>query len=396
MRITPGLLSETIGEIYGGVGTSNGFEAALRRIQTLFSASRATLLTRIHDRGCFYYEVRPQAAGDLDGVNESRSVLPAEPRCSTHSLQDATICSDCSTRASRLCCCVDVPVGVDVLPGIHLSLHRGAGSRPFAEPERDALELLGSHVLRAVRLSQRIEVAETASSTGNRVLEEVRRGVVVLNQRREVVFMNRQAEGLCTSARGVTAARQPAGGRTLRAISAGEDCALQRAIEGALQLNSATARRHSPSEAVRIGNSQTGKPLLFRVTPLPPNLPSAMSGERHAVLFIDDLAMTESGDDRLLTALFGLTRAEVRVARALLAGERPKAIARRLAVSEETVRTQLKAVYAKTETRGIASLVVLLSRLAEVPLTDVRASATEPADPRTDRSTASTARPLTA
>jgi hypothetical protein len=50
--------------------------------------------------------------------------------------------------------------------------------------------------------------------------------------------------------------------------------------------------------------------------------------------------------------------------------------------------------YAKTETGGIASLVALLSRLAEVPLTDVCGSADE--HPRTERSTAPTVRPLTA
>ena len=127
--------------------------------------------------------------------------------------------------------------------------------------------------------------------------------------------------------------------------------------------------------------------------PLPPNRQSALGSERHALLFIDDLTARESGDDRLLAAVFGLTRAEVRVARALLAGARPKAIAQQLAVSEETIRTQLKAVYAKTETRGIASLVALLSRLADAPLTDLCESAAEPTYPMTERSTATTLRP---
>ena len=393
MQITPGLLSETIGEIYGGVGAPDGFDAALRSMRTLFGASRATLLMRLHDRSCLFYEVRPQARGDLDGADASRESFACTPNCSSHANQMAEICSGCSTTARRLCCCVDAPGDLDVLPGIHLSLHRGTDSPPFAASEREALKLLGSHVLRALRLAQRIEVAETAYSTGNRVLEEVRRGVVVLNQRKEVVFMNRQAEGLCTSARGVTSARQASGGRTLRASAAGDDCALQRAIDGALQQDAAAARRYSYAEAVRIGNRQTGQATLFRVVPLPPNRQSALGSERHALLFIDDLTARESGDDRLLTAVFGLTRAEVRVARALLAGARPKAIAQQLAVSEETIRTQLKAVYAKTETRGIASLVALLSRLADAPLTDLCESAAEPTYPMTEPSTATTLRP---
>ena len=99
------------------------------------------------------------------------------------------------------------------------------------------------------------------------------------------------------------------------------------------------------------------------------------------MLFIDDLVVKKLCDERLLTALFDLTKAELRIAIALLAGERPRDIATRFSVSEDTVRTQLRAIYAKTETGGLAPLLALLTRLADAPAAIVWESAIEPKSP---------------
>lgn len=60
-----------------------------------------------------------------------------------------------------------------------------------------------------------------------------------------------------------------------------------------------------------------------------------------------------------LARRFLLTRAETRVTRQILAGHRPRDIAQASGVSIETVRTQLKAVFAKTGAQGQADLVRL-------------------------------------
>lgn len=62
----------------------------------------------------------------------------------------------------------------------------------------------------------------------------------------------------------------------------------------------------------------------------------------------------------LLQGLFDLTPAEARVARAVGAARPIETIAKALGVSSLTVRTQLKAVFAKTGVRGQAELVRLL------------------------------------
>lgn len=67
---------------------------------------------------------------------------------------------------------------------------------------------------------------------------------------------------------------------------------------------------------------------------------------------------------RQLMQLFGLTAAEARVARCLLAGLSPDEAADELAVRIATVRTQIRAVLAKT---GSRNQVALLSHLASLP-----------------------------
>lgn len=66
----------------------------------------------------------------------------------------------------------------------------------------------------------------------------------------------------------------------------------------------------------------------------------------------------------LISALFDLTPAEARLARAVAKGQSLKALTLELKVSRETLRTQLKKVFMKTGTHRQGDLSLLLSKLA--------------------------------
>ncbi|VDC24714.1 helix-turn-helix transcriptional regulator [Pseudogemmobacter humi] len=83
------------------------------------------------------------------------------------------------------------------------------------------------------------------------------------------------------------------------------------------------------------------------------------SGRMVAVIFARG-----PGDIVALARRFELTPAEARVAAAILDGRRPAAIARDAGLSVETVRSQLKAVFAKTGAEGQAHLVRIATGLA--------------------------------
>jgi DNA-binding CsgD family transcriptional regulator len=67
-----------------------------------------------------------------------------------------------------------------------------------------------------------------------------------------------------------------------------------------------------------------------------------------------------------LRALFDLTHAEAKLAQHLSRGDSLEEVAEKLSIKMTTARTQLAAVFAKTETRRQAKLVAVLSRVAHL------------------------------
>ena len=175
--------------------------------------------------------------------------------------------------------------------------------------------------------------------------------------------MNRPAERLCKPQRGLLISTQLGREPILRAARAHADAAFQRAVDSALRLFELDRcdRPHSIPVAV-YGPSGIG-PLLITALPLPPTLRLTAPTRARAVVLVEDGAPTRRSGSRLLQALFGFSGTECCVAEALLAGAAPKAIAERFSVSENTVRTQIKALYAKTGTRRMATLLMTLSHV---------------------------------
>ncbi|MCW1430170.1 helix-turn-helix transcriptional regulator [Novosphingobium sp. JCM 18896] len=66
----------------------------------------------------------------------------------------------------------------------------------------------------------------------------------------------------------------------------------------------------------------------------------------------------------IIAALFDLTPTEARVARSIAHGTRPKEVARAANVSVETVRSQLKRIFQKTQTEHQSALAILLKDLS--------------------------------
>jgi DNA-binding CsgD family transcriptional regulator len=87
---------------------------------------------------------------------------------------------------------------------------------------------------------------------------------------------------------------------------------------------------------------------------------------RAVVLVLDPEFSPESGVEHLLARLYSLTRAEAKVALQVIAGNRPATIADDFHVNIETVKTQLKAVFQKTDTTGQSELVRTLLPLAMI------------------------------
>jgi DNA-binding CsgD family transcriptional regulator len=115
-----------------------------------------------------------------------------------------------------------------------------------------------------------------------------------------------------------------------------------------------------------LGLMREGKcPLIARVVSVGAEAHDLLDGAALVVILLDPEDCPEPSH-ALLQQVFGLTRGEARLANQLLCGRSLQDIAAASGVTMGTVRSQTKAVFAKTHTHRQAELVALLTRLATI------------------------------
>lgn len=102
--------------------------------------------------------------------------------------------------------------------------------------------------------------------------------------------------------------------------------------------------------------------LVLRVLPVPPAAKMPFLGAR-ALLIFSTQSKQHLPDPSLLGRAFNLTKAEVRLARELADGQSLGDIATGLGLKKETVRNQIKSIFAKTGTNRQGQLVALLNQI---------------------------------
>jgi DNA-binding CsgD family transcriptional regulator len=85
------------------------------------------------------------------------------------------------------------------------------------------------------------------------------------------------------------------------------------------------------------------------------------------LMIIADFSVVPQPNPATLRRIFGLTAAEAKLAVQIGRGDMPADIARENHVCVATVRSQLAAVFAKTQTRRQTELAILLARMAILP-----------------------------
>jgi DNA-binding CsgD family transcriptional regulator len=106
----------------------------------------------------------------------------------------------------------------------------------------------------------------------------------------------------------------------------------------------------------------TRSTVVVRVLPVHPVARSPFLGARILLTF-SPVETRAALDKALLTNLFSLTPAEIRLAGLMVDGVSPEAAAEQLCVTRETARNQLKSIFAKTGAHRQAELVAMLANL---------------------------------
>lgn len=374
--------------IYAGVGERNCLAEAVKGIRRLLDGSGAMLLwpTQARDEtgGGFadgfdvgFYarylnEIRDRdvwlEAAISKGFIRAGSVFTDEmliPDCEFKRLpiyHQAHVPMD----ATRVCSGVVVGEHDPDFPPVLIAVFRGPRGTPFGTGDCRVLELLSPHLEQALRLSRRLVQANTIASTTADIFDRLGCGIVLLDVNRKIRYMNRLAECLCVRERGLLVCRGKTLGQTwLSALGRRHDTELQKVITQSL-LAMDRSRDQNLADCPRpfAIYSPSGGTLVVRAMPIAMQGLTTGANDARVIILIESPDEQARVDGAAVAELFGLTPAESRIATALLRGEKPKTMAVRLGVSENTVRTHVKALHAKTGARGQAALIATLARAA--------------------------------
>lgn len=233
-----------------------------------------------------------------------------------------------------------------------MSVRRPRRAGPFTPEEARRFDLLVPHIRRSLALTQRLDGLAGRARLAEDVLDRLDRAVVLVAASGRVVHVNAMADRLFETGRLQL--------RGCRLDSA--DPAEAAVLRGLL---AATLDPRPGDGPVRLLSGTAGAPLIASGCRLPDRRPAAVAAPQAvAALFLTPVGASRDDFDQVLPALFGLSRAEVRLAAALHEGLSLSEIAAQLDVSRETLRTQLRSVFDKIGTRRQGALIRLLADLA--------------------------------
>lgn len=230
--------------------------------------------------------------------------------------------------------------------GTYLSLLTAVGAALPEPGHRALLTRLSPHLLRAAQLSERLQDLQREVARRDLLLDRHGSPVWLLNGEGRMLFCNREAEQRLGQPDYPLRLRQ---GRL-------HGQALDHRLQGLIRQ---AAGRDGKRRAGWLALGE-GSPLQVLVTPVPEaSALAAPHGGPLALVTVLDSRPRKA----LLAELFQLTPAELRLVELLVQGLSPEDCAERLQVSINTIRTQLRALFRKTDTRRQAELLQLLARL---------------------------------
>jgi DNA-binding CsgD family transcriptional regulator len=242
---------------------------------------------------------------------------------------------------------------------------KSVGRDPFDDREVQTLETLLPHLRRVAQLQHRLAALRTSALPLSAALDRLASGVVIVDQRYQVRFFNKAAGDLLQAGDGLLLRNN-----RLLASEAELSKKLDRLIAEAAQC-AAGEDPHKGGGGIAIPRTGGGRPLLLLIAPLPEFSAGRLwRAEAAVAVFITDPDLRPPAPAEHFAALFGLTRAEARLAAWLAGGDSLADAADKFGLSKYTLRAQLRALMDKTETNRQAALVRLLTAVAGYRSTD--------------------------
>ena len=260
--------------------------------------------------------------------------------------------------------CTSVLFGQDEpahLPTVISIYRRRAPS--FSNADKELLHMLSSHLSRSLRITYHLRNAEQKVTSILAALDRLTCGIVFFDAAGNVVHTNQSAKKLFAENDGLSLDETACQVYRLKTPSAFGTTHLNNFI--ASGMNRSAPDTSSIPHSIRIPKISGKCPIVLSLsTPL--TIPSCVSKTCHQFVtgFLIDTAAPLSPEDSLLSEVFSLTPAEIRIIHGLGHDMTIYEIAVKHGGSVETARKQLRSTFSKTGTNRQSELLKLASALS--------------------------------
>ena len=266
-------------------------------------------------------------------------------------LLDSKIYKECLSRDKNMAQLLSsVVFGMDSARSMPtaLSFFRGLHHEDFNEDDRARLRLVLPHLSRSLGVLQRLQTAELAVATSMAALDRLPSGVLLLDSFGLVAFANSAAKTMFDNNDGLRLSKltsTPGLGK-LVADNPAASRAIDIAIGGTLNRDPYNIPHFSNS--IKIPRAKNSATYNLQFSSLGDHIEFGEStGAYSTIIFIIDSTHELLVDPIVLQSTYGLTPAEAKVAVSLLDSGSAQEVADKLGTSLNTVRTQIKQIYAK-------------------------------------------------
>ncbi|MCH2169217.1 hypothetical protein MK489_00420 [Myxococcota bacterium] len=243
-----------------------------------------------------------------------------------------------------------------------IGIYRRVGGRPFNPQDIEFGNRLVPHLARAFDIQRQLGGYERERIALTEVMDRLPNGVVLLDSRGRPVTWNRSAERIADRDDGF---RIEADGPRL--WNSQENVMMRKLIESAIE--SGLQRGEGSGQFMPISRPSGRRPLVTMVTSLLKPAPQSSGRDAVAALFVSDPSDAKLSTSEVLKSLYSLTRAEAELVGLLASGKSLEEVANERGITMNTARSQLKQVFAKTDTRRQGELVqIVLTGIATIDL----------------------------
>jgi len=266
------------------------------------------------------------------------------------------------------------PAGVEHMLAMHfpesggadcfLGLLRGPDKQNFGDEEKQLLLSIKPHLEYALKVHSKIKRNEIEKEIYSEAMNRLAIGTIVLDGHGKVLELNRTAKDILQRNSGISL-----NDKNLALAKPRYRDEFNRLVRAAIEWRE-TQRQGVFAEALRV-DCAAGADLGLLIRPAPDTDWYQDAGTPSVVVYIEDFGGDTRAPEQVVARLFGLTKSEARLAALLASGLTLTDAAVKLNLTESSVRTYSKKIFAKMGVGRQAELVRLIlksvAQLAKTP-----------------------------